>query len=236
MSNDQLNVSRQRRTVVGWKLDEAHYQARGSDSGQGLKQANELLQHALEMMKDKSERMLHEDHEACWQRWLEIKETIKWKRKEICDFNYGKFKHEAYQAKGWAEDLPKDAKQKVREVQQDMKGRTMESWQFDEIRGILDDAYKTAAGILQRRHEDWRDKMESAKSRKLELLEKNRSIAYNIGQQIDRCYDMLREARSSEHQYRVQGWIDEKQEKLRDIERFNRELEDQIRDIDSKLD
>jgi hypothetical protein len=92
MSNDRVNASCQRRTVVGWKLDEAYYQAKGSDSGQGLKQANALLQEALAMMKDKSEKMIHEDHEACWQRWLEIKETIKWKRKEICDFNYGKFK------------------------------------------------------------------------------------------------------------------------------------------------
>jgi hypothetical protein len=117
-----------------------------------------------------------------------------------------------------------------------MKGRTLESWQFDEIRGILDDAYQTASGILQRRHEEWRAKMESAKSRKLQLLEKNRGAISNIEQQIDRCHDMLREARSSEHQYRVQSWIDEKYETLRDIERFNRELEDQIRDIDSKLD
>lgn len=112
----------------------------------------------------------------------------------------------------------------------------MEGWQFDEIRGVLDDAYKIATGHLQRRHEEWRCKMESSKSRKLELIEKNRGIIANIEQQIGRCHDMLREARSSEHQHRVQGWIDEKYDKIRDIERFNRELEEQIRDIDSKLD
>ena len=31
------------------------------------------------------------------------------------------------------------------------------------------------------------------------------------------------------------GWIDEKTDKIRDIERFNRELEDQISEIDGKL-
>jgi hypothetical protein len=236
MSTDRANASQRRREVIGWKLDEAYHQARGSDSGSELRRATELLQEVLEMMKDKSERMLHEDHEACWQRWKEIKETIKWRRKEICDFNYGHFKNEAYQAKGWAESLPKDAKEKVRQVQRKMKGRTMESWQFEEIRDILDDAYKTAAGVLQRRHNEWRDKMESAKSRKLELLEKNRGTIASIERQIDHCYEMLRDARSSEHQYRVQGWIDEKRDKIRDIERFNHELEGQIEDIDRKLD
>ena len=88
---------------------------------------------------------------------------------------------------------------------------------------------------MQRNHDEWRHKMESARFRKLELIEKNRSVIANIEQQIDRCRDMLRDARSSEHQSRVQGWIDEKYDKLRDIERFNRELEDQLRDIDAKV-
>jgi hypothetical protein len=235
MVNDRAAASAQRRDYLKRLLSDAYFQAHGAESGTDLRKANEMLQEVLEKMKDKSERMLREDHEGCWQRWLEVKETAKWKRKEICDFNYGHFRNEAYKAKGWAEELPKDAKAKVREVQAEMKGRTMEKWQFDEIRGILDDAYKTAAGVSQRRHEEWRYKTESAKSRKLELLEKNRNIIRNIEQQIDRCYDMLREARSSEHQYRVQGWIDEKSSKIRDIERSNRELEDQIRNIDSKL-
>ena len=235
MFNDRATASALRRDFLKRLLDDAYHQANGAESGTDLKRANDTLQDVLEKMKDKSERMLRDDHESCWQRWLEVKETAKWKRKEICDFNYGHFKHEAYKAKGWADNLPKDAKQQVREVQQAMKGRTMESWQFDEIRGILDDAYKTAAGILQRRHEEWREKMESAKSRKLELAEKNRSIIASIEQQIGRCHDMLREARSSEHQSRVQGWIDEKYDKIRDIERFNGELEDQIRSVDAKL-
>jgi aminoglycoside phosphotransferase family enzyme len=236
MFSDREQASAQRRDFLKRLLEGAYYQAHGAESGSDLRKANDILQEVLEKMKDKSERMLREDHEECWQRWLEVKEAARWKRKEICDFNYGYFRNEACKAKGWAEELPKDAKQKVREVQQAMKGRTMEGWQFDEIRGILDDAYRTAGGVLQRRHEEWRARMESAKSRKLELLEKNRSIITNIEQQIDRCQDMLREARSSEHQYRVQGWIDEKYSKIRDIERFNRELEDQIRDIDSKAD
>src|ERR1019366_2501838 len=39
-----------------------------------------LHRDVLEMMKDKAQRMLREDHEAYWNRWLEVKETIKYKR------------------------------------------------------------------------------------------------------------------------------------------------------------
>lgn len=242
MGIEGVHASSQRRHLIELKLTDAYHQAHGADSGDDLRKANEMLQEILEMMKDRSSRMLHEDHDACWQRWVEVKETLKYRRQEISNFNYGHFKNEAYQAKGWAESLPKDAKQKVQEVQRDMNGRTMERWQFDEIKGVLDEAWKIANSVLQSRHaewerkqEEWQSRMSAAKSRKLELLEKNRSAIYNIQQQIDRCREMLHAARSSEHQYRVQGWIDEKYAKISDIERFNGELEDQIRSIDEKL-
>ena len=67
------------------------------------------------------------------------------------------------------------------------------------------------------------------------MIEKNSNYLRDLERQVDKCRDMLYAAKSYEHQSRVQGWIDEKTDKIRDIERFNRELEDQIREIDGKL-
>jgi len=53
---------------------------------------------------------------------LSIKETLKTRRTEISDFHYGKFSGEAYDAKGLAADLPKDAKERVRAVQSNLRG------------------------------------------------------------------------------------------------------------------
>jgi hypothetical protein len=243
MGTDRADASRQRRQVIEWKLTDAYHQAHGAQSGADLRKANDMLQEILEMMKDRTERMLHEDHEVCWQRWVEIKETAKYRRQEITNFNYGKFKNEAYQAKGWAESLPKDAKQKVQEVQQAMKGRTMDRWQFDEIREILDDAWKIASSVLhhrfeegQRRHQEGQSKMREAKSRKLEAIEYRQGKISDRQRQIDKCRGMLYDARSDDFRRRVEGWIDEHYEAIRRLEEQISDIEAAIRDIDSKLD
>jgi hypothetical protein len=72
---DRAQASAQRRDFLKRLLDDAYYQAHGAESGADLRKANDMLQDVLEKMKDKSERMLREDHEECWQRWLEVKET-----------------------------------------------------------------------------------------------------------------------------------------------------------------
>jgi hypothetical protein len=74
---------------------------------------------------------------------LASRRRSKYRRQFICDFNYGKFKGEAYEAKGLAEEFPREAKEKVKETQRAMKGRTMDRWQFDEINAVLDEAYRT---------------------------------------------------------------------------------------------
>lgn len=256
--------SRQKREVVLSKLDEAYHQARGAQSGSDLRIATELLDQALKWMKGGWEqvslgddifhlsdgRMTKADHDACWERWKEVKAVIHYRRREICDFNYGQFHRDACEARGLAEQFPKEAKEKVRHIQSEMKGRTMDKSQFEEVRRILDEAYKIASAVLERRHaewerwqqerqqkrEAWKQKMRDAKSRKLERVERLRDVVSQIQDSIEHCRDLQRDARSSEYEQRVQGWIDEKYDKIRDIEKKIRELEEIIRDIDSKLE
>src|ERR1700752_4037222 len=95
-------------------------------------------------------RMTPEDHDACWERYLEVRETIAWKRQEI--------------------------------------------------------------------HGAWVDRQETERARRVELINKARSVIRSLESQIDHCEDLLRNAKSSDFESRVQGWIDEKEAKIRDIE------------------
>jgi hypothetical protein len=187
-------------------------------------------------------KMTKADHDACWERWSGVKDTVRARRDEISSHNYGRFHADACAARGLAQDYPKDAKDKVRSIQSEMKGRTMERWQFDEVRKILDEAYQQASVAQEQRHrewerknQEWRSRLEDARSKKQGLIEKNTNYLRDLERQVGNCRDMLYGAKSYEHQSRVQGWIDEKTDKIRDIERFNRELEDQISEIDGKL-
>ncbi|HTU44190.1 MAG TPA: hypothetical protein VMF91_03975 [Bryobacteraceae bacterium] len=252
----RADVSRQKRDLVESKLTEAYWQAKGAETGQALRAADSLLQEALDWMKDgysgfniptqyfalNDGKMLKEDHDACWKRWQEIKELIKFRRQNIFNTNYNAFLRDAYDAKALVEHSPKDAKERVRTIQQDLKGHSMEKWQFEEIRSILEDVYQRASAVQKIRHEtwerkqqEWRSRLQSAKSAKYELKSNKRAQASKIERQIDHDRDLLSGAKSADFESRVQGWIDEKLDKLRAIERFIGELEDQIREIEEKL-
>jgi hypothetical protein len=249
----RASTSRNKRELVESKLNQAYHEARSSHSESELRAAEDVLELAKEWMKDGYSSgftgtteffaavlsddgiMTKADADACWKRFKEVKETIHWHRKKFRDFNYEQFSRDASDAGSLAENSPKEAREKVQEIQRAMKGRTLEPWQFEKIRSALDDVYKSANNSSGRRRAEWERKMRASKSQTFELMEKQQNIIAKIEGEIDRCRDMLSEARSSEHQGRVQGWIDEKLDKIRDIERFIHKLEGQISDIDSRL-
>lgn len=182
------NTSRQKRELVESKLSEAYYQAKGSKSSADVKIADQLLAEALSWMKPgwsqvsvgddlfhlSDGRMTNSDHDACWERWKEIKETIKWKRQEF-----------------------------------------HEEW--------------------QRKQDAWRASMQEARSRTIDRIDKARSVIRRLEDQIDHCHDLKGGAKSWDFESKVQGWIDEKRDKIRDIEESIRRDEDRITDIDRKL-
>ena len=166
----------------------AYHQTRGAKSGSDLRVADDLLQQALGWMKDgfsgfgvgtqffamNDGKMTKEDHEVCWERWRGVKDSVRVRREEISSYNYGHFNSEACAARGLAQNYPKEAKDKVRSIQSEMKGRTMERWQFDEVRKILDDAYQQASAAQEQRHREWERKQQEWRSR-LDVMPGRRS-------------------------------------------------------------
>jgi hypothetical protein len=174
-------VSRQKSDLVQHKLNDAYHQAKGATSTSELKVAGRLLAEALSWMKPgwsqvsvgddlvhlNDGRLNKDDHDVCWARWKEVKETIDWRWREF--------------------------------------------------------------------KEQWAHKQETERARRIERINKAKSVIRQLEGQIDHCRDLQRGAKSWEFESRVQGWIDEKEAKIRDIEESIRRDEDVIADIDRRL-
>jgi hypothetical protein len=235
MDNEPKDASRQRRAVIEMKLRDARRQAQEAASGQDLRNVGEVMQDILELFKHRTNRMPSRDLEACWTLWAETREIIKNRRQEIGDVHYGKFKAEANEAKRLADISPTEARARIRRIQAAMKGQPIAPWQFNKIQTVLNEAWEIITVTREEKHLKWRAGMDTAIARKVALLEKSRDSVANIEHQIHQCQEMLTEARSPEFAATVQGWIDEKYQKIHDIERFISALDDQVHDISVKL-
>jgi hypothetical protein len=252
--------SKQKRDLVESKIKEAYYQAKGARSTSDLSQAKSLLNEALQWMKDgwgafnaptqlvqtalgSEGKLSREDRDQCWEKWKEANEVIGFRRQELWDSNYNHFRSKASDALNTAHHGdPREAKSKVKDVQRDMKGTQMSKPQFQAIHDLLDDAWQKANSRLkeayregQQKHEEWRDRMEGHIERWSNLIQKNEGVISGIKDDIDRCEEEERNARSSEHADRVRGWIEEKYQKISDIRETNRELEEKIHSAKSKI-
>jgi len=246
----QDNDSRIKREMVESKIAEARVRAGGDASD--LRKAMELLNEALEWMKNgwegfnlitqltslSSGKMNRWDHDECWKQWREVNDAIRWKFQELRDSNYDQFRSEAIEASGNAETNPKLAKQQVKAVvmvQQKMRGAIMSREQFADIRRILDDVWSRATDTTQKRHEEWRERKLGHIAKKRDLIERSEDLIARLEAQIEDCQEMEASARTDEHAERVRGWIEEKYEIIESKRRFIEELEEQIREIEEQL-
>ena len=242
--------SKQKRELVESKIKEAYYQAKGARSSSDLSQAKSLLNEALQWMKNgwggfnvasqlvslSEGKLTREDRDQCWEKWKEANEVIKFRRQELWESNYNYFRSKASDALNTAHyGDPREAKSKVKDVHLKMKGTQMSKSQFQEIHDLLDDAWQKAKSRLQEKHEEWRDRTEGHIERWSDLIQKNEGVIFGIENDIDRCKEEERNARSSEHADRVRGWIEEKYQKINDIRATNRELEEKISSAKSKI-
>jgi hypothetical protein len=99
-------------------------------------------------------------------------------------------------------------------------------------------AWKEAKELLRLRRDEFgaeqRARLDEHVERWRALIAKNEAVIENIQTQIDRCEEMERDARTEEHASRVRGWIEEKAQKISDIQKTNEELEAKIVSVESK--
>ncbi|MGH9825189.1 MAG: hypothetical protein ACREDR_18320, partial [Blastocatellia bacterium] len=180
------------------------------------------------------------------QRWRAFSEE----RDRMLSNNYAHFKSQASHAQNVAYNgEPKEAKGLIKEIQGHLKGVRMRKEDFESVLSVLADAWeqasrrqKEAFQERERRREEhdrkrlqWRASMEEHVSRWGETIRKKYNHMDNLRSQIDRLEGMQRDARTSDFADRVRGWLNEKYDKLDEIQRQTRELEDRIRGVESKL-
>ena len=249
--------SKKKQELIESKIQEARYQAEGSWEWSQLSKAKEMLNEALQWMKDgwggfnlatqifeemillDEGKLLREDRDRCWEKWKRANEAIKYKRQEFYKINYDYFLKKAYDALSTADYHPREAKSMVKEIQQELRGTHMNKSQFQEVHKILNRTWEKASYRLkeayQRKHKEWLERMQEHIERWSRLLEKNESVISRIEAQIDDCQDMERNARTPEFAAEVRGWIEEKYQRIEDIRETNRELEEKIRSVQSKI-
>lgn len=211
------NDSRIKRELVESKMAEARIRAKGDASD--LRKARELLNEALEWMKNgwsgfnattqltslTSGKMNRQDHDLCWKQWQEVNEAIRWKYLELRDSNYGRFRSDASEASANAETDPKLAKEQVKAIQRKMAGTFMSKEQFDEIRGILDNVWNRANHTNRRA---WRERGLGYIAKKRDLIEQAEDLVTRLEGQIENCREMEANARTEDYAETVRGWVE----------------------------
>lgn len=178
------------------------------------------------------------DRDRCWQEWKRVKEILNLKRAEVHRDTYKYFRNRALDALEEAKHEPREAKSTVKEIHRELKGVQMNREQFQDVHDILNKAWEEASEHLKQgyqkrlsNHQGWVERMQGHIERWRGLIEKNEGVIANLYRQIDRCEEMEGSARTPEFADEVRGWINEKYQKIGDIEGTNKELGEKIRSV-----
>ncbi len=249
-TEERKNSSFGKRKLVEITIRQAIAVTHSASTSQDLARANELLKKASERMKDGYNNgfgtsymltvhdgvLTREDRDWCSDLWHEAKDGIEDRRQQINDDNYRYFSGQAAQAFNEAHaGNGRRAKDIIKETQEEMQSTSMTADQFSIVRRNIATAWQLADSIQHQKREDWKKNQRDYIRRLEELVDKNEDVIARIEGQISHCEDLKAGARSDDYAEMVQGWINEKNTKIDDIESTNRELRDKIREAKRQL-
>lgn len=261
---DRQTASSIKREAVERYLRDAELYTREGSSFEDLAKARELLQIALELMKDGwphsflfpsrpefggsaafsgDGRMTREDRKEVWDRWKEAQEAVRIyrnaryrDRQEAQDAIFADFELRAKEAVNTATyGDPKDAKAEVRAMQQDLRASSMRREQFARIRELLDLAWQTACERLRQRQEDWLQKRLEWKQRMTENLERWREQLQKKEELRDRVSDQIDDLEEKISEAWTEEWADQARGWVDDKSTFLGQLEDQIETLETRI-
>lgn len=199
-------------------------------------------------------RMNRDDHDACWLLWKQVNEECFVHFKEQKQNNYIAISNDVYTLGETVENAdPRDALDAIKEFQKKLKGLVLEKTDWEELRTTLnkyweraDQRFKAMKSQFQqgrmhrkeqmeRRVEHWKTRQEANIQKFNELISKNFDVITRIEQHMEKLQGDLLAARSEQFKEKVSGWIKEQQEKIAAIQKANRELNEKIADIESKV-
>lgn len=247
---DQAAESRRKRDLVMDKLSEAANFADGARDVHDIDRAYALIDEAREWMKDgwsgfnaatditsmTSGRMSRDDRSTCHERIRAVQARLRSRRDELRRAQYDRLERAANAALNTAVDGDiREAKDAIKRTQRDLKTAYMTREQRDLVRDILNDAWQRTSARSKEKQREWRERQEGHIERWTQRLHDNEDFIHRMESQIDECRSLLYDARSPEFAAKVEGWIDEKQERLRDARNQNTDLRAKIADVEARL-
>lgn len=223
------------------ELKDARNWIGGARTLSDLTNARTHLSKAMEVLKSKGLR--REDHQECWESWNEMNTRLQDRRVEICSLCYRGFQSEVSAVSDVAVyGDPHEAHAAIKRIQARIKVADLTREQRDSLRDSLAVWWDRASDRIaskkaegQRKHALWRSQMGEKIDRLESLQSKNESVMRNLRNQITELSGQIAVARSADWAERARGWINEKYEKIADIQRTNDDLERTIRDIKDRL-
>jgi hypothetical protein len=233
--------SKQNRDEILSILREARTSASVASDFRQMNECRHRLGDAMHRMKENL--LLQQDRNECWDLWREVNDMIPARRHEIRDRKYAEFQSEVSRIANLATyDDPYDALKAIQDVQRDLNAAELTRDQKEHFRHSLKTYWDVATERIEKRraekvrqHELWRGHMTDKCGRLGSLVEKNDGIVAGLRSQIDDLESKIADAWNEGWADRAREWVQEKYEKIADIERTNEELEDKILEIRAKL-
>jgi hypothetical protein len=254
--------SRRLREELEATIEQASALLESAQSNQDLAPVQTLLNKALDAMKTAPKRpavsseesapgpdaievpqLLREDREACWGRWLAVREGLKARRQQARGEAIEAFVAQANKLLERSEqDEPMEVQKLIRELQQELKGTRLTQTQRDRLRDVLRSAWsKCSERIGQAReerrkaHDEWVERMKQHLARWETTIIKNRRLLGRIQAEIDDLRDRSERSGDADQSAKLSGWIEEKKERHLAIEETTKTLEEKVASVRAKM-
>lgn len=256
--------SLKKRTLIEEKIAAAQACLSPEAGEEALGRAQALLSEALDLMKthpaagpaaeevpegdavqkpEMDARLIREDREACWSRWVEVREAVKTRRRELRNQVLGALKAKA---DGFLEnaggDDPHGVQAAIRAFQAEVKEAPLPPSDKERIRTILRAAWKRASERIEalkeerrQKHAEWLGRMTEHLARWETALYKNEELLAKIRAEVEDLERRIQGAREKTAADRFKGWLEEKQKRLAGVEATHAELTEKIRTVRAKM-
>ena len=194
------------------------------------------------------------DMNELWALWKSVREKSDEGKKNIWAVNYNLCKTELISIDDHAKNGdPYDATKAIMDLQKRLRDFKMSHDQNEEIKKTLNDLWEQANARIkevkdskkeefkikrdefQKKKQEWLTKTKSAFDRFSNLVEKNKEVIAKASEQVTQLIDERDTARSDAYKNRIQSWIDEKETKVKDIQKTNDELQVKIENMRKEL-
>lgn len=229
--------SRQNTERIRLTIKDAYFWAKGGKNFDDLSKARTLLADAMALMKQ--EILLKDDRQACWDAWKEAVQLVDARRGDISGVNYNQLDKDVADAYREAQqDDPYEALKQIKAIQREARESDLSRDQRQWLKSKLQNAWDAASLRIQerraekeRKHREWEGRMDGKLDRLTDLHEKNERVIASLRSQVDDLESQIASAWNESWADRARGWVQEKYDKIRDIEETNRELEQKILSI-----